>query len=136
MNRCYENDYAIVEHDEAQNALILTWNWFAKDEGFKNTMLAFYDLSQQKKVKKWCFDTREQGIIAKEDQQWAAEETIRRNFHIDPIKTAVILPKNAFMHYSVNSIMKNVSDNTNYQANNQIYRVFKTKEEGLKWLFG
>lgn len=135
MDKLYENDDALIEYNAAQNALIITWKWFVQGEKYRETMLTFYDLSEQYKIRKWCFDSREQGTIARNDQQWVTNETVKRAFHTNPIKTALILSRNVFLQYSVDNIMENVSNQTNYEANNDIYRVFSNREEGLEWLF-
>ncbi|EAY29304.1 hypothetical protein [Microscilla marina] len=135
MEKCYENDQALIEYDAIHYALILTWKHFVQGEKYRETLLAFYDLSEQKNIKKWCFDGREHGTIARNDQQWVANETIKRAFHINPIKTALILSRNVFLQHSIDNVIETINTRTNYEASNDIYRIFKTREEGLEWLY-
>lgn len=135
MDICYENNHAIIEHNTNQQALTITWQGFVKEEDFRLTLTKFYDLSLEKHIEKWCVDSREQGLIAKEDQKWAAKEILRRKFHKRPLKTAMIISDNAFMAYSVKNIVQSICIRTGYRITSNDYGTFKTKEDGLEWLY-
>lgn len=135
MDKCYENNQAFIEYNAAQEALIITWKGFVQGEEYRNIMTAFYDLSEQKNIRKWCFDSRERGTVGRNDQQWVTKEVVRRAFHTNPIKTAIILSRNVFLQHSIDNIIDTVSERTDYTKDNDIYRVFNDREEALAWLY-
>lgn len=136
MNKCHENNHAIIEHDETYNVLILTWKKFVRDEDFRSIMILFYELTKEKGVTNWCFDSRKQGMVAREDQQWTIEELVRRNYHGGNIKTAIVMPESLFMEVTVDKISKGLEQKTNEVTPGQGdgYQQFQEREQALKWL--
>lgn len=136
MKKCYENSYAIIEHDPYFNTLKLTWYRFAKGDDFRNTMIKFYDLSQEKNVENWCFDSRKQSLVAREDQQWTVDEVMKRGYHNHSIRTAMVMPENLFMEVTVNKISQDLEKQTEnpISSANDNFQQFQEMDQALKWL--
>ncbi|EAY24161.1 hypothetical protein M23134_00976 [Microscilla marina ATCC 23134] len=111
---------------------MLTWNKFVKGDGFKNTLMKFYDLTVEKKVQSWCFDSRKQRMIAPDDQQWTIDEMVRRGYAGNVIKTAVIMPESLFMELTVDKISTGVLEQRDETSSNM--RQFQDRDPALAWL--
>ncbi|WP_299455471.1 hypothetical protein [uncultured Microscilla sp.] len=136
MQVCYQNEYALIEFDEDSSILMLTWNKFVKGDKFRDTITKFYDLTVEKKVQSWCFDSRKQRVVAPDDQKWTVDEMVQRELHLKSIKTAIIMPDSLFMELSVEKISDSIekqTDNTS-EADDNRTRQFQDKDPALAWL--
>lgn len=135
MNKCHTSDYATIEHDEEFNLLILTWQRFVEGKEFRDTIMLFYDLTEEKGITNWCFDSRKQNLVAPGDQKWTVDELVRRGYHNSARKTAVIMPESLFMEVSVDKISQNLEKNnaTPLQERDN-FKQFPDREQALTWL--
>lgn len=136
METCYQNDFANITFDPTSATLLLTWGKFVKGEKFRNTMIKFYDLSAEKQAHGWCFDSRKQSMVAPEDQQWTVGEIVKRGYHTNAIRTAIVMPESLFMEVTVNKISSGLQqERDNVGVNNEDnYRQFTNLEEAMEWL--
>jgi len=130
MDNSFKNQYATIDYNQTRNTLMLTWHRFAQEDAFRSVMTKFYDLSAQMKVTKWFFDSRKQGLISSNDQKWTVSEIKNRNIDTNQVKTAVVMPENTFMEFSVNKITRALETPTSEQN----YQLFRTPEEAIAWL--
>ncbi|OJJ23664.1 hypothetical protein BKI52_04700 [marine bacterium AO1-C] len=134
MDNNFNNEFATIEHDQTNNALMLTWHRFAKEEAFRSVMTKFYDLSAQTNATKWFFDSRKQGLISPTDQQWTVSQVIDRKLDTTSIKTAVVMPESLFMEVSVSKISRSIEQQTETPTPSENFQHFKSQEEALHWL--
>lgn len=134
MNNCFDNEFATVKFDQDKNALLLTWHRFAKKEDFRETMIKFYDISQEKNITKWFFDSRKQGLISPEDQMWTVSEIMNRDLDTAAIKTAVVMSESLFLEVSVYKISKDIQEQRNAPVTSENFQQFTKPEEALAWL--
>jgi hypothetical protein len=136
METCYQNDFANITFDPTSATLLLTWGKFVKGENFRNTMLKFYDLTAEKQVQGWCFDSRKQSMVAPEDQQWTVGEIVKRGYHTNAIRTAIVMPESLFMEVTVNKISDGLEQERGTPApdSSENYRQFTDLDEAMEWL--
>ena len=134
MHNYLKNAHSNIDYDPANNTLMLTWHRFASDEDFRSTMTKFYDLSQEKGVKKWFFDSRKQGMVSPDDQKWTISEITNRKFDTTAIKTAVVMPENLFMEVSVKKISNGLEQQAEATTVSETFQQFGSPEEALNWL--
>lgn len=136
METCYQNDFALIEFDKPSATLTLTWGKFVKGDDFRNTMVKFYDLTAEKQAKNWCFDSRKQSMVAPGDQQWTVEEIVKRGYHTNAIRTALVMPESVFMEVTVNKISDGLEQKREQpaSASEDGYRQFSNVEAAMEWL--
>lgn len=136
METCYQNDFANITFDSTSATLLLTWGKFVKGDNFRNTMRKFYDLTVEKQAQNWCFDSRKQSMVAPEDQQWTVEEIVKRGYHTNAVRTAIVMPESLFMEVTVNKISSDLQQERGAPEPNNggNYRQFTDLEEALEWL--
>jgi len=96
---------------------------------YRNTYLELLKYSDEVKGTLFLVDSRLQGVITPQDRKWFMDYVIEKAIKNGLKRAAVIMKKNPFKKYYINSIMKFVLRKTNLEL-----KVFFDYDEGLAWL--
>lgn len=123
----FETDYVVVKWDEVSRSAVIAWSKFASSEQFRLAMNKLIELLTLKQTGQILADTRQQGVISLEDQDWTNKDWYPRAVKAGYKRIAIVLPHNVITQMSINRVMQ-----TAHPEVEESY--FEKIEEATTWL--
>lgn len=125
--KVYEAQNIIIERDDKLKCLIQNWKGFASSEKFRESIKKTEDLFKDKTLNKIISNTKDFGMVKKEDTEWVSTESMPTLIERGLKYMAFVVPSNVFSQMSVENFKKQSGDTI------QI-RYFDDVEKAKEWM--
>ncbi len=125
----FRNDDCTIYYDSGLSIVHVDWNdKMAKPSGFIQACEFALQLMIEKNVYKMIADNSKVPVVMRENQSWLTDDWFPRAINAGFRYSAVIVPNNKFVEYTIKKIEHNI--------NNNLFTVqyFTNVEEARAWL--
>jgi hypothetical protein len=131
----YENEYAVISHNETERSLDLAWRAFAPSRCFRRIFADLADLLRaRRKPRLWLCDHSLAKIIGPEDQTWLIDEWLPASWATIGggvvRRLAVVRAHDYFGRLSVEKISSRLSE----RCASLRTAIFECRAEASDWL--
>ena len=128
----YKQPNVEIYYDTEHSAIYIYWKGFVMLDDFKIAMLKALEFYQEKNAKHWLIDQTERQAVHPKVNEWVLEEFYPKLLKVaeKDAKMAVIVPKDVFGRFSMNSQTESL---TKKYAEMIPYQYFKSLSEATKW---
>ena len=107
--KVFENQNIVIERDDNLKCLIQNWKGFATSERFREGIQKTIDLFKDKKLDKILSNTKDFGMVKKEDTEWVNSYSMPLLIKSGLRYMAFIIPSNVFSQMSVENFKKEMA---------------------------
>ncbi len=125
--KVFENSNVVIELDENLQCLIQHWRGFASTEKYREAIFQTVDLFKKNKLNKILSNTKNFGIVKKEDTDWTNAYSMPLLIENGLLYVAFILPDNVFPQMSVKNFTQGAVSEVEIQY-------FKEVEDAKQWM--
>lgn len=104
--KVFESQNIIIERDDNLKCLIQNWKGFATSEKFREGIQKSVDLFQDQKLDKILSNTKDFGMVKKEDTEWVNSYSMPLLIKSGLRYMAFVIPSNVFSQMSVENFKK------------------------------
>ncbi len=107
--KVFESENIIIERDDNLKCLIQNWKGFATSEKFREGIQKSIDLFKDKKLDKILSNTKDFGMVKKEDTEWVNSYSMPLLIKNGLRYMAFVVPSNVFSQMSVENFKKEMA---------------------------
>ncbi|WP_017731131.1 hypothetical protein [Nafulsella turpanensis] len=104
--KVFESQNIVIERDDELKCLIQNWKGFASSERFREGIQKSIDLFKDKKLNKILSNTKDFGMVKKEDTEWVNSYSMPLLIKDGLKYMAFVVPSNVFSQMSVENFKK------------------------------
>lgn len=118
MKTLLDKAFALVQLDEENYTVEVTWKKYATGAQYKHVIELAYETIVSEGVTKWLADSTNAGVVSYAEQTWLKEVMIPKGIKSGFKKVAIIVSQNIFNKMYLNNIRENLAQfSTNYFGN-------------------
>ena len=126
----YQTSFLELAYWADEKCLYQHWRGFTSSENFRIGILKSLECMQDYEIIKIITDTREQGLVRKQDTDWVVLEIAPKMWASGLIAQAFVLPQDIFTQVSV----QNYSEQTTNLSQQLQISYFENLDSAKKWL--
>lgn len=107
--KVFESQNIVIERDDKLKCLIQNWKGFATSDRFREGIQKTIDLFQDKKLNKILSNTKDFGMVKKEDTEWVNSYSMPILIKNGLRYMAFVVPSNVFAQMSVENFKKEMA---------------------------
>lgn len=127
--KVFENTNIVIEQDESLKCIIQHWRGFATSEKFREAIEKTIELFEERKLNKILSNTRDFGLIRKEDTDWANAYSMPLLIANGLKYVVFVVPRSAFSQISVENFKKESKNSVEIQY-------FEDVAKAKEWMAG
>lgn len=127
--KVFENQNLVLERDDQLKCLIQNWKGFASSDRFREGIQKSIDLFKDKKLNKILSNTKDFGMVKKEDTEWVGSYSMPLLIKDGLKYLAFVVPTNVFSQLSIENFKKGAEGPVEI-------RYFDNTEKAKEWMAG